>query len=367
MKFIEYPYLFHIPVDVQEFAEKLPSSTLKQNPFISRGIAIKFESNSEFRTSHATGLNFLQQYGQYVWDFTHFCPNMGGAEDLAVHLLPSLLSQLPNLKSLKVDWISDGVLRIPQETVDFLSNSEANPFPPLPQLTHVNFDFRGGADLEATLGIALLRCYGKQLETLVCRGEFLENAVVTPELIRSLMPNLKNLRIFCVTSVSLQKLSQLQGLPLERLQLWYSFQGMQYKSIIKAINAFAPTLIQLHMDVKLTYPFQECNPLPNSSSTETEDFLGELEDIQMTFPKLVKLSAPVSSINSPFFWKLVKVKFQGLKRLDLQTAMEALFAPYEKKYLRREIEQSKQLFVCLPRLDRIRFWFHNQGTLVVRR
>lgn len=311
---------------------------------------------------YQTSLKLLNTFGSHVSDFTHFCPELSrDMEIFVVTTLPAVLKTLPNLKILKVDWNSDGVLQVSPALVNFLQNEDL--FPPLPQLSHLNFDFRGGGELELLLGIKLFRCYGSQLASLVIRGDFFGNPGIPSQLIMDLVPNLKNLRIFCVTRNSLTTLHEIGAtIKLERLQLWYSFHTIEFQHFVRAISPFSETLTQLHMDIKLDY-----RTIRNFGEGEDED---ENRAVQGNgiFPgrgllnectKLTRLSAPVSSVHASWFWEMVKSKFKNLEQVELQAVMEQLFAPYEKKHLKREIKKGRDLFKFLDKLGKIRYWFHN--------
>lgn len=342
----------------EKFEQSHGTGTTQKNPFVSRSATFKFGTGAQFQLSLDKVLATVTKFGSHIWDFTQFCPSIAGVEDLSVSSLPSLLERLENLRSLKIDWNTHEVIRVTQ---DVLSALRVAQFPALPHLQSLNFDLRGGGELEGVLGLALLRSYGHQLTTLICRGDFLGVSSLTPELLISLLPKIENLRVFSVSTQALLKLIAVQNRTggqwsLKRLQLWYSFRNLEFRTVIRAINTFSGTLTQLHLDIKLDFPFQWSN-----------EHLITPEEMNVHHPEMRKLSAPVSCVNSPWFWEFVKIKFTNLERLDLQTAMESLFAPYQRKYLKREIQQAKRFFNFLPKLQKIMFWFHNDGNMVIYR
>ncbi|CAL8134382.1 unnamed protein product [Orchesella dallaii] len=243
-------YFFWQSSDTKRFLKtfRLKSRAKKHNPFVTRSITLKHTGSGidHFRT-------LLDCSGHHVFHIT-FVPVY--APGNLTELL-SLLHLLPNIRTLKVD----GDLYLQSER-DYL---RATSFPTLSYLTALDFSCASVEDLAAIayedpLIIRLFRTYGKQLQTLICRGSLFhaENLRVDwfhTENLSNLLPNLKNLRIIGVTatSVALTELAQVNW-PLEKLQLWDlgdNSAPVQMVTVLQLIQTFGNTLAQVHLHIHL--------------------------------------------------------------------------------------------------------------------
>jgi len=214
-------------------------------------------------------------------------------------------------------------------------------FPTLDHLESLDLEDFMNRDLDSEEPIVLpfLLRYGHQLKTLRCRGELLGREGLDAELLNQILPNVKQLCVGQVTLSALSKLSQVNW-PVEHLQLFEcsivdgGFVFIQ--NLNSMITQFSNTLREVDLFVKLRRNIELQN-LEEMASTEVPSLL-----------KLQILRCLLTNVSESWFWTFVKLRCGELRELHFCTDAALL--------QKTEIEESRQGFELLPKLERIVFW-----------
>ncbi|CAL8147261.1 unnamed protein product [Orchesella dallaii] len=309
------------------------------NPFLSRFIVMHLDLSTEANDINET---LLSLFGVHLWSLRFF-----GNEPISQFGLERFVLALNYVANLKTLSIRGRVL----ETVSQGWSSSC-----LPKLEHLscldvsNFRFLSCANSKFGVSIvmALIRTYGKQLESFYCNGEFLECPKISSEMLQDLLPSVKNLYVTEFTEVTLAKLSLVRKWRLKLLQLSRNERTWNFADFVPVLTTFSNSLMDLQLVV----------PLKNDWETTYPQLSPLLE--------LRKLRVEIMSLRGRWFWSSLLPACVDLEELNFETIEGP--SPNTvgiKHYTARA--RAKEAFLHMKKLEKVYIWISSLRNIIISR
>ncbi|CAL8141027.1 unnamed protein product [Orchesella dallaii] len=171
--------------------------------------------------------------------------------------------------------------------------------------------------LEQSIIMALIRTYGKQLETFYCDGEFFDCPKISSEMLQDLLPSVKNLHATNVTEIGLVKLSLARKWRLKFLQLSTNGISWDFRDFFDVINTFSNSLVDLQLLVPLKNDWENSYP--------------QLSPLLA----LKKLHVEIMSLRRCWFWSSLLPACVDLEELSFETIKGLSPNAITQKWLKR--------------------------------